>query len=79
MARSRQDTERPVAEHEELKARVNKRLKRIGREYKGTSRICHIATLVRDEVGYDAIRESVRERFEIELQTEPRIVEAKQP
>ena len=49
-----------LAENEELKARVNKRLKRVGREYKGTSRIRHIATLVRDEVGYDAVRESVK-------------------
>jgi heterodisulfide reductase subunit B len=48
-----------LAENPELKARVNRRLARIGREYKGTSRIRHIATVVRDEVGYDAVRESV--------------------
>jgi heterodisulfide reductase subunit B len=48
-----------LAEDSELKNRVNKRLKRIGREYKGTSRIRHIATLVRDEVGYEIVKESV--------------------
>jgi heterodisulfide reductase subunit B len=44
---------------DELREKVNKRLKRIGREYKGTSRIRHVTTLVRDEAGYDAVRESV--------------------
>jgi heterodisulfide reductase subunit B len=34
-------------------------LGRIGREYKGTSKVRHIATLVRDEIGYDAVRASV--------------------
>jgi heterodisulfide reductase subunit B len=44
---------------DDLRDQVNERLGRIGREYKGTSRIRHIATLVRDEVGYDIVRESV--------------------
>ena len=44
---------------ETLRAKVNERLSRIGREYKGTTRVRHIATLVRDEVGYEAVRESV--------------------
>ncbi len=43
----------------ELRARVNERLARIGREYRGTSKIRHIATLVRDEVGYEAVSKSV--------------------
>jgi len=46
-------------EDPELKEQVNRRLERIGRHYRGTTRIRHIATLVRDEVGYDAVRESV--------------------
>jgi heterodisulfide reductase subunit B len=45
--------------NEELRARINRRLKRIGREYKGTSRVRHIATVVRDEAGYEAVRQSV--------------------
>jgi heterodisulfide reductase subunit B len=44
---------------DDLRDQVNERLGRIGREYKGTSRVRHIATLVRDEVGYDIVRESV--------------------
>jgi heterodisulfide reductase subunit B len=51
-------------EDEELRERVNERLARIGREYKGTSRVRHIATLVRDEVGYDAVRASVTRPLE---------------
>jgi len=48
----------------ELRARVNERLARIGREYRGTSRVRHIATLVRDEVGYEKVRESVTRPLE---------------
>jgi len=44
---------------EELRDQVNERLARVDREYRGTSRVRHIATLVRDEVGYDKVRESV--------------------
>jgi heterodisulfide reductase subunit B len=42
-----------------LRSKINERLKRIGRQYRGTSRVRHIATLVRDEIGYDAVRKSV--------------------
>jgi len=48
-----------LAEDPALKAKVNERLKRIGREYKGTSRVRHIVTILRDVVGYDAVRDSV--------------------
>ena len=43
----------------ELRAQTNRRLARIGREYRGTSRVRHVATVVRDEAGYDLVRESV--------------------
>ena len=42
-----------------LRALVNERLARVGREYRGTARVRHLATVLRDDVGYDAIRESV--------------------
>ena len=48
-----------LAEDPVLKAKVNERLKRIGREYKGTSRVRHIVTILRDVVGYEAVRNSV--------------------
>jgi heterodisulfide reductase subunit B len=53
-----------LLQDETLRARVNERLRRIGREYRGTSRIRHIATLIRDEVGYDTIRFSVSRPLE---------------
>jgi heterodisulfide reductase subunit B2 len=49
-----------LLQDEELRERVNRRLKRVGREYRGTSRVRHIATVVRDEVGYEAVKESVK-------------------
>jgi heterodisulfide reductase subunit B len=48
-----------LLEDPELRARVNGRLARIGREYKGTSRVRHIVTVLRDVAGYEAIRASV--------------------
>jgi heterodisulfide reductase subunit B len=48
-----------LLQDETLRAQVNERLARIGREYKGTSRVRHIATLVRDVAGYEAVRKSV--------------------
>lgn len=48
-----------LLQDETLRARVNERLRRIGREYRGTSRVRHVVTLLRDVVGYDAIRQSV--------------------
>lgn len=48
-----------LLEDEELRDRVNHRLARIGRKYRGTVRVRHIATVVRDDVGYDLVRESV--------------------
>ena len=48
----------------ELRERVNRRLARIGREYRGTIKVRHVATVVRDEVGYDAVRASVARPLE---------------
>jgi len=48
----------------DLRERVNQRLARIGREYRGTIRVRHVATVVRDEVGYDAVRASVSRPLE---------------
>lgn len=48
-----------LAEDADLKAQVNERLKKIGREYKGTTRVRHIVALMRDIVGYERIRESI--------------------
>ncbi len=42
-----------------LRERTNNRLARIGRTYQGTSRVRHVVTLLRDVVGYEAVRASV--------------------
>ncbi|MGB7062085.1 MAG: CoB--CoM heterodisulfide reductase iron-sulfur subunit B family protein, partial [Candidatus Zixiibacteriota bacterium] len=44
----------------ELKEKVNQRLKRIGKEYKGTISVRHIVTVLRDDLGIDRVRESVK-------------------
>lgn len=48
-----------LLQDEGLRTTVNQRLKRIGRQYRGTSRIRHIVTLLRDDVGYGAIENSI--------------------
>ena len=48
-----------LLQDKDLRAKVNERLQRIGREYRGTSRVRHIVTLLRDVAGYDAVRHSV--------------------
>ncbi len=53
-----------LLQDEKLRAQVNERLKWVGREYRGTSKIRHIATLVRDVVGYETIKRSVTRPLE---------------
>jgi heterodisulfide reductase subunit B len=53
-----------LLQDEKLRDRINERLAKIGKEYKGTSKVRHIVTLMRDEVGYDAVRESVTRPLE---------------
>ena len=50
---------RHLLQDDSLRARVNERLGKIGREYKGKTRVRHIATVLRDEVGYEGVRDSV--------------------
>ncbi len=49
-----------LLENADLREQINRRLRRVGREYRGTSRVRHIATLVRDVAGIDAVRASIR-------------------
>lgn len=44
---------------EPLRRRVNERLERVGRTYRGSTRVRHFATVLRDDVGYDAVKHSV--------------------
>jgi len=49
-----------LAEDERLKDKVNERLSRINKEYKGTGKVKHIVALLRDEVGADKVAASVK-------------------
>jgi len=46
-------------ESDEILERVNKRLKKVGKEFKGKVKVRHIVTVLRDDVGYDRLAESV--------------------
>jgi len=48
-----------LAEDEQLREKVNRRLAKIGREYKGTTRVEHAVVVIRDEIGIDKVKESV--------------------
>ncbi|MFH1690234.1 MAG: CoB--CoM heterodisulfide reductase iron-sulfur subunit B family protein [Candidatus Eisenbacteria bacterium] len=48
-----------LAEDEELKEKVNRRLAKIGKEYKGTTKVEHAVVLIRDELGIERVKESV--------------------
>jgi heterodisulfide reductase subunit B len=48
-----------LLQDEGLRTQVNQRLARIGRQYRGTSRVRHVATVVRDAAGYEAVQKSV--------------------
>lgn len=43
-----------------LKDKVNKELKKIGKHYRGTVNVRHIVTVLRDDVGFQAIKDSVK-------------------
>ncbi|HUU44889.1 MAG TPA: CoB--CoM heterodisulfide reductase iron-sulfur subunit B family protein [Acidobacteriota bacterium] len=47
-----------------LREKVNQRLKKVGREFKGTIRVRHIATVLRDDVGMEAVSASVSRPLE---------------
>lgn len=46
---------RELALHTHLRAEVNRRLSRVGREYRGTVRVLHLLDLLHDEIGTDEI------------------------
>jgi heterodisulfide reductase subunit B len=49
-----------LKEDDSLKKEVNKNLKEIGREYKGTVKVRHLVTVLRDDIGLKKIRNSVK-------------------
>jgi heterodisulfide reductase subunit B len=53
-----------LLEDASLRSQVNGRLAKIGRRYAGTSRVRHVATLLRDRAGYEVIQQSVARRLD---------------
>lgn len=53
------ETRYHLARDEALKAKVNERLKKIGKEYKGTVSVRHIVTVLRDDIGLENVAASV--------------------
>jgi heterodisulfide reductase subunit B len=48
-----------LGEDEELRAKVNGRLRKIGREYRGTAKVDHAVVLIRDQLGIERVQQSV--------------------
>ena len=48
-----------LAEDEDLRKKVNRRLAKIGKEYKGTTKVEHAVVVIRDELGIEKVEESV--------------------
>ncbi len=53
------ETYQQLNANKNLKEEVNQRLARVGKEYRGTSTVRHVATVIRDEVGIEAVAASV--------------------
>jgi heterodisulfide reductase subunit B len=53
-----------LKEDPELKEKVNKKLKRIGREFKGSINVRHAVTILRDDYGMDRVAETVTHPLE---------------
>ena len=53
-----------LKEDEDLRNEVNKGLKKIDREYKGTINVRHLVTVLRDDLGIDKVKQSVKKPME---------------
>ncbi|MFQ6091363.1 MAG: CoB--CoM heterodisulfide reductase iron-sulfur subunit B family protein [bacterium] len=53
------ETRYHLTRDEELREKVNRRLKKIGKEYRGTVSVRHIVTVLRDDIGIDKVAASV--------------------
>lgn len=58
------ETNHILKHDDELRKQINEKLAKIGREFKGTINVRHIATVIRDDVGYEKITESVKNPLE---------------
>lgn len=51
----------------ELKEKVNQRLKKIGKEYKGNVSVRHIVTVLRDDLGIEKVKSSVKKPLNLKV------------
>jgi heterodisulfide reductase subunit B len=58
------ETNLALKEDPALRNRVNKRLKKVGREYKGTVNVRHAVTVLRDDFGLDRVAATVKRPLE---------------
>lgn len=58
------ETQYLLDEDPALMARINKRLKKINREYKGKVKVKHAVAMIRDDLGIDVIKKSVTRPLE---------------
>ncbi len=58
------ETQYLLDEDPALMARINKRLKKINREYKGKVKVKHAVAMIRDDLGIDVIKKSVKRPLE---------------
>jgi heterodisulfide reductase subunit B2 len=49
-----------LAEDQELMGRVNEKLKKVGKEYKGKVKVKHIVVMMRDDLGIERVKASVK-------------------
>ena len=58
------EAQHTLAEDPDLKAEVNRRLKRINKEYKGDVSVKHAVVMIRDDLGLDSVKESIKRPLE---------------
>jgi heterodisulfide reductase subunit B len=58
------EAQHTLEEDPDLRAEVNRRLRRINKEYKGKVSVKHAVVMIRDDLGLDRVRESVQRPLE---------------
>ncbi len=54
------ETNHHLKKDQELRDKINKSLKKIGREFRGTINVRHLVTLLRDDIGMEKLKDSIK-------------------